>query len=54
MSWLVAYVLRGVTTLLLFGLVVIPLSLLVTRLIPEGRIKRLLTKRRGFGASADQ
>lgn len=54
MSWFLAYLLRPVALLLFFALVVIPLEMLIIHFIPEGRFKQLLTKRRGFGATAKQ
>jgi len=54
MSWILAYLLRPIFMLALFGLVVIPLELLILRFVPQGRARRLLTHRFGSSAATKQ
>lgn len=47
MSWsfILAMLLKPLVALLLFGLIVLPIKMLLERVIPEGKIKRILFTR---------
>lgn len=49
MEWLIAVVLRPVASLVLFGLIALPVRLAVQKWAPPGRIRSLLLKRVGRG-----
>jgi hypothetical protein len=52
MTWLLAAILRPIFSLILFGLILLPIKMAVQRM-PEGRIKRLLLTDLHPGGDAD-
>jgi hypothetical protein len=45
--WQIAILIKPFVALAFFGLIVLPIKMLFERVLPEGRIKRLLFKRIG-------
>jgi hypothetical protein len=43
--WAIAILIKPIALLIFFGFIVLPIKLLFQRIIPDGRIKRLLFKR---------
>ena len=44
-AWQLAILIKPFILLLLFGFIVLPIKMLFQRLLPEGKIKRILFKR---------
>ena len=45
MSWLLAVVLKPVAALILFGLICLPIKMAVHKILPDGKVKRLLFRK---------
>ena len=48
--WLIAVILKPLFMIILFGLIVLPIKILLERIIPDGRIKMALFRDRGRNA----